>query len=572
MPACWMLIAASRPCTPWSVTPVSTASPTSSEPSRDRVARRIDRRRLAARKACSSVESPPSAVSPRDSRRCCRAPTSAPAARPERSQSRDRTSSSVRSASAGATTVPSIGAFLFGAATLPLPSNVWPEPTQSRLPPPCQPIQGDRFYVEHDGSPPLLDRRSRRGAGRSSPTRGGDTVARPRDGQRPVAGRAAGEAAGPGHLLGHRLRLAEGGGAAERLAAVCDQPRRARHPLRARPLPASERAAAAHDPRLARLDRRALEDHRSAHGPHRHGGRADDAFDVVLPSIPGYGFSEKPTSVGWDPDHIARAWAELMGRLGYDRYVARGGDWGSPISSAMARQAPKGLLGIHVNLAATVPPEVAAVLGGGGPAPAGLSEKQRAAFDSLSTSAKEGDTSYSVMKGTRPQTIGYALTDSPAGLAAWMLVHPGFAQWTYGDGDPEKSLTNDEVLDDITLYWLTNTAASSARLYWENGGRRVVLASAQKTDEISLPVAITVFPEEIYRAPETWARRAYRNLIYFHEVDKGGHFAAWEEPELFAAEIRAAFRSLRLAGEPEEGAHNLTVRALLPRHYAATSI
>jgi len=306
--------------------------------------------------------------------------------------------------------------------------------------------------------------------------------------------------------------------------------------------------------------------------PTAHGGRAEDAFDVVLPSIPGYGFSEKPTSVGWDPDHIARAWAELMGRLGYDRYVARGGDWGSPISSAMARQAPKGLLGIHVNLAATVPPEVAAVLGGGGPAPAGLSEKQRAAFDSLSTSAKEGDTSYSVMKGTRPQTIGYALTDSPAGLAAWMLVHPGFAQWTYGDGDPEKSLTNDEVLDDITLYWLTNTAASSARLYWENGGRRVVLASAQKTDEISLPVAITVFPEEIYRAPETWARRAYRNLIYFHEVDKGGHFAAWEEPELFAAEIRAAFRSLRLAGEPEDGAHNLTVRALLPRHYAATSI
>jgi pimeloyl-ACP methyl ester carboxylesterase len=152
--------------------------------------------------------------------------------------------------------------------------------------------------------------------------------------------------------------------------------------------------------------------------PTAHGGRAEDAFDVVLPSIPGYGFSEKPTSVGWDPDHIARAWAELMGRLGYDRYVAQGGDWGSPISSAMARQAPKGPLGIHVNLAATVPPEVAAVLGGGGPAPAGLSEKQRAAFDSLSTSAKEGDTSYSVMMGTRPQTIGYALTDSPAGLAA----------------------------------------------------------------------------------------------------------------------------------------------------------
>jgi pimeloyl-ACP methyl ester carboxylesterase len=273
------------------------------------------------------------------------------------------------------------------------------------------------------------------------------------------------------------------------------------------------------------------------------GGRAEDAFDVVIPSLPGYGFSGKPTGTGWDPDHVARAWAELMKRLGYTRYVAQGGDWGSPISSAMARQAPAGLLGIHINLPATVPPEVAAMLAGG-PAPAGLSERERAAFDALMTYGKKGNSAYFVMMSARPQAVGYGLTDSPAGLAAWMLVHPGFAQWTYGD-DPEKSPTKDEVLDDITLYWLTNSATSSARLYWESGGQSVVLAAVQKTAEISLPVAITVFPEEVYRPPETWARSAYRNLIYFHEVDKGGHFAAWEQPELFSAELRAAFRSLR---------------------------
>jgi pimeloyl-ACP methyl ester carboxylesterase len=280
--------------------------------------------------------------------------------------------------------------------------------------------------------------------------------------------------------------------------------------------------------------------------PTAHGGSAEDAFDVVIPSMPGYGFSGKPTGTGWDPDHIARAWAELMKRLGYTRYVAQGGDWGAPISSAMARQAPAGLLGIHLNLPATVPPEVAAALAGSGPAPAGLSEKERAVVESLMTYAKKGNSAYNVMMTARPQAVGYGLMDSPAGLAAWMLVHPGFAQWTYGD-DPEKSPTKDEVLDDITLYWLTNSATSSARLYWENGGRGVTSAAAQMTAEISLPVAITVFPEEVYRAPETWARRAYRNLIYFHEVDKGGHFAAWEQPELFATEIRAAFKSLRPA-------------------------
>jgi pimeloyl-ACP methyl ester carboxylesterase len=278
--------------------------------------------------------------------------------------------------------------------------------------------------------------------------------------------------------------------------------------------------------------------------PAAHGGSAEDAFDLVLPSMPGYGFSGKPTGTGWGPERIARSWAELMKRLGYTRYVAQGGDWGSPVSSAMARQAPAGLLGIHINLPAIVSPEIAAVLAAGGPAPAGLSEKERAAFDALSASAKTGNRSYAVMMGTRPQTIGYALTDSPAGLAAWMLGHPGFSHWTYSSSDPEKS--PDEVLDDITLYWLTNSATSSGRLYWEyGGGRSPALAGPEMTSEISLPVAITVFPGESYRAPETWARRAYRNLIYFHEVDKGGHFAAWEQPELFSAELRAAFRSLR---------------------------
>jgi len=278
--------------------------------------------------------------------------------------------------------------------------------------------------------------------------------------------------------------------------------------------------------------------------PTAHGGRAEDAFDVVIPSMPGYGFSGKPTGTGWDPDHIARAWAELMKRLGYTRYVAQGGDWGSPVSGAMARQAPAGLLGIHINLPATVPPEVAAVLPTGGPAPAGLSEKERAVFDVLITSVKMGNLAYVVMMGARPQTVGYGVTDSPAGLAAWLLGHPGFAQLSYGE-DREKSPTRDDVLDNITLYWLTNTGTSAARLYWENAGRGVTSAAAQKTAQISLPVAITVFPEEVYRAPETWARRAYRNLIYFHEADKGGHFAAWEQPELFAAELRAAFKSLR---------------------------
>ena len=278
--------------------------------------------------------------------------------------------------------------------------------------------------------------------------------------------------------------------------------------------------------------------------PTAHGGRAEDAFDVVIPSVPGYGFSGRPTTTGWDPDRVARAWAELMKRLGYTRYVAQGGDWGTPISSAMARQKAEGLLGIHINLPATVPPEVAASLTGG-PLPAGLSDQERAVVEALMKSGKNGNLAYFTMMTARPQSVGYGITDSPVGLAAWILVHPGFAQWSYG-ADAGKSPSRDDVLDNITLYWLTNTAASSARLYWENGARgSVIVAAAQKTNEIALPVAITVFPEDVYRPPETWARRAYRNLIYFHEVDKGGHFAAWEQPELFSAELRAAFRPLR---------------------------
>jgi pimeloyl-ACP methyl ester carboxylesterase len=236
-----------------------------------------------------------------------------------------------------------------------------------------------------------------------------------------------------------------------------------------------------------------------------------------------------------------------MKRLGYRRYFAQGGDWGSPITQAMGRQAPDGLLGIHINLPAAVPPEVSAALAAGGPAPPGLSERERGAFDALITYSKKGNPSYLVMMSARPQAVGYGLTDSPAGLAAFLLVHPGFAQWSFGD-DPRQTPTRDEVLDDFTLYWLTNSAASSARLYWENAGRPVISSAAQMTGEIAVPVAITVFPEEVYRPPESWARRAYPTLAYFHEADRGGHFAAWEQPELFAAELRAAFRPLRQEG------------------------
>ena len=279
--------------------------------------------------------------------------------------------------------------------------------------------------------------------------------------------------------------------------------------------------------------------------PVAHGGTPADAFDVVIPSIPGYGFSGRPTATGWGPEHVAQVWAELMRRLGYTRYVAQGGDWGAVISTEFARQAPPGLLGVHLNLPAAVPPEVGAALATGAPAPAGLSDQERAAFEGSRRYAMSGSSAYFVMLSARPQAVGYSLNDSPAGLAAFMLVHPGFAKWTYGDDDATKTPTKDQVLDDFTLYWLTNTSTSAGRLYWENGGRGPTSSAVWKTTELALPVAVTNFQEDAYQPPESWVRRAYKNLIYFHEAPKGGHFAAWEQPELFAAELRAAFKSLR---------------------------
>lgn len=279
--------------------------------------------------------------------------------------------------------------------------------------------------------------------------------------------------------------------------------------------------------------------------PARYGGRAEDAFDVVIPSLPGFGFSGRPTETGWGLERIGEALGVLMTRLGYARYVAQGGDWGAGIVQAMGRQAPAGLLGIHTNLPATIPDDVGPALGGA-PLPAGVSAEERAVVDALKTFGQNGGLAYVRMMNARPQAVGYSLTDSPAGLAGWMLVHPGFEHWSYGK-DPAQSPTRDDVLDNFTLYWLTNSAASSARIYWEQRGRDLISAGAQQTDKIAVPVAITVFPEEVYRAPETWARRAFRDLSYFHEADRGGHFAAWEHPELFAAELRAAFQPLRRA-------------------------
>jgi pimeloyl-ACP methyl ester carboxylesterase len=283
--------------------------------------------------------------------------------------------------------------------------------------------------------------------------------------------------------------------------------------------------------------------------PPAHGGRAEDAFDVVIPSMPGYGFSERPRSTGWDPDRIARAWADLMGRLGYERYVHQGGDWGALVADAMARQARPGLLGIHVNMPATVPGDLEKAIKSGDPAPPGLSDEEKTAFDTLSAFFLK-NAAYGVIMQTRPQTVGYGLSDSPVGLAAWLLDHgDGYGQPAGAiertlEAKPAGDLTRDDILDDISLYWLTNTAVSSARLYWENK-YDYFSAASHKTADISLPVGVTVFPGEIYRAPRSWAEQAYRQLIYFNEVDKGGHFAAWEQPELFTNEVRAAFRPLR---------------------------
>ncbi len=270
--------------------------------------------------------------------------------------------------------------------------------------------------------------------------------------------------------------------------------------------------------------------------PEAYGGKAEDAFDVVIPSMPGYGFSGKPTGTVWGADRIGQAWDVLMKRLGYKTYVSSGGDWGSVVADRMAAQKPQGLLGIHVNMPATVPPDIAKLLASGSPAPASLSAKEKAAYNSLNHLYTKG-AGYAGIMVTRPQTIGYSLSDSPVGLAAFF--YDKFADWTYSGGNPEKSLTKDEMLDNISLYWLTNTATSGAQLYWENN------ANNFNAVDISIPAAITVFPGEIYQAPKSWAEKSYHNLIYFNEVKKGGHFAQWEEPQLFAEELRAAFKSLR---------------------------
>ena len=281
--------------------------------------------------------------------------------------------------------------------------------------------------------------------------------------------------------------------------------------------------------------------------PTAHGGSAEDAFHLVVPSLPGYGFSDEPTSVGWDPGRVAHAWAELMNRLGYDRYVAQGGDVGAAVTDTMAIQAPDGLAGIHLNFLRRPPLEVAAAVFGGAPEPEGLTEEERAAFEPLRAQFMKG---YIAEQGQSPQTIGYALTDSPVGLASWILDHDtdSYEKITsaFVDGNPAGGLTRDRILDNITLYWLTATGTSAARMYWEGARATAAAAAAGQTPpEVSLPVAFTVFPGEIFRAPRSWAERVYPNLIYFNEVDRGGHFAAWEEPELFTEELRAAFRSVR---------------------------
>jgi pimeloyl-ACP methyl ester carboxylesterase len=272
--------------------------------------------------------------------------------------------------------------------------------------------------------------------------------------------------------------------------------------------------------------------------PTAHGGQAEDAFDLVLPSLPGYGFSSEPKELGWNPGRMAKAWAELMTRLGYTRYVAQGGDVGAAVTDAMGRLAPEGLLGIHTNLLVTVL--------AGGP-PSAETDEERAALTSIVTFRTSGN-GYFIEQATRPQTIGYALLDSPVALAAWMLDHDTDAYYkissAFVDNKPSGNLTRDHVLDNITVYWLTGTGASAAREYWESGqaGAR---AAGQMPPPVTIPVGFTTFPGEIWRSPRSWVEKGYPSLTYFNEVDKGGHFAAWEEPELFSQEVRAAFKKLR---------------------------
>jgi pimeloyl-ACP methyl ester carboxylesterase len=284
--------------------------------------------------------------------------------------------------------------------------------------------------------------------------------------------------------------------------------------------------------------------------PEAHGASAAEAFHLVIPSMPGYGFSGKPTSPGWGPERMARAWAELMQRLGYSRYVAQGGDWGAFVVDQMGLQAPPGLLAIHTNMPATVPADVDAALLAGQPAPAGLSDEEHRAYEQLVRTFQQVE--YAKYMAARPQTL-YGIADSPVGLAAWLLDHndadgqPAAAVMAALDrtSSPTGELTRDEILDNITLYWLTTTGVSASRLYWEYKG------GFFNAKGVSIPVAVSVFPGEQYEAPRSWTERAYSQLLYYHRVDKGGHFAAWEQPELFSAELRAAFRSLRRPQVPE---------------------
>ncbi len=280
--------------------------------------------------------------------------------------------------------------------------------------------------------------------------------------------------------------------------------------------------------------------------PTAHGGSEEDAFHVVIPSMPGYGFSAKPDETGWDVPHIARAWAELMKRLGYTRYVAQGGDWGALVTEVMGAQAPEGLIGIHTNMPGALPPEISKViasnvLGAGDPAPTDLSDEEQRVYDRLSFFFTKG-IGYALEMGNRPQTL-YGLADSPIALAAWMIDHDAWSlediQRAFVEEQPVGNLTRDEVLDNVTLYWLTNTGVSASRLYWENK------LGFFDFKGVTVPTAVSIFPNEIYQASRAWAEQAYPNLIYFNEVDRGNHFAAWQEPDIFASEVRAGFRSLR---------------------------
>ena len=273
--------------------------------------------------------------------------------------------------------------------------------------------------------------------------------------------------------------------------------------------------------------------------PTAHGGKASDAFDVVIPSLPGYGFSGKPTTTGWDPVRIARAWIVLMQRLGYTRYVAQGGDWGNAVTEQMALQAPAALVGIHTNMPATIPDNIAKALDTGNPAPAGLSADEKYAYNQLDFFYKHG-LAYAQEMKNRPQTL-YAIEDSPIGLASWMLDHDArsYELITRVFDGQREGLTRDDILDNITLYWLTNTAVSSARLYWESN------LGFFNPKNIAIPVAVSAFPDEIYTAPKTWTEKAYPKLIHYNRLAKGGHFAAWEQPEIFVQELRTAFKPLR---------------------------